>query len=152
MNRRDFLLRGVGIAGMAGLTACHNGLPALPVDVKLPTNLSTLIDDVNMITSKVSSLAPSLPASAQSLLAKLKSTASSIANSSVVQTATGALNDFATTWNLLKPMIPSSGSTIVSAVETVLPEALQIAGLIGMFAARAPTGMTIMDAKRILRS
>lgn len=151
MKRRDLLsMAGMGLA----LAACAPGatLPALPVNVKIPDNLSTLIDDATSAYTKLSSI--SLPASVSGLLTKLKGAVSSIASSSTVELAKSYVADFSATWAQLKQFVPSTGTAgkIATAVETVLPVMLKVAGLVSMFAAERPTGMSVAQARALLRS
>lgn len=177
MRRREFLLRSVGLTGLATLMAgCGTGptgrpqLPALPVDVTLPKDLTTLISNVNAITSKVSSsfsaLPPSMQSTAKSWLAKLQSAAGSINVGKTIADVQGYVADFQTAWTAIKPILAPASSTpvagssgavstignVVSAVETVLPVVLKIAGLAAMFARPARTGMTYTQAMAVLRS
>lgn len=165
----------LGFGGVSMLIGCNgNTLPALPVNVTLPTDLTRLISNVNAITSKVSSLFPLLPtslqATAKTWLSKLQAAASSINVGKTVAAVQGVVSDFQTAWDNLQPLLSkasgtkvagSSGTTstigtIISAVETVLPVVLKIAGVAVMFARRPRAAATVpMDygtALSILRS
>lgn len=170
INRRELFHFG-GIALV--LAACQNGqLPALPVKVDVTTSggLATLLDTVNSIASKAGSavavLPPSVRATAISWLAKLQSAAGSINVAKTIVDAQPYVTGFQAAWAELQPILASvsgtpvvgsSGATttvgkIVDAVETVLPIALKIAGLVAMFARSRPTGMSVAEAQAILHS
>lgn len=155
MRRREFLpmMAGLGIA--LATAACTNGgglAVDAAVDVKIPPELTTLIDDANSIYAKLSSI--SLPAGAAGLLGKLKSAVSSIASSKTLADAKNYMTDFSSIVSQIQPFLPSTGTVgqIVTAIDTVLPIMLKVVGLVAMFAAARPTGMPLAQARAILHS
>lgn len=135
------LLSGIGLlAGCSGI----------PVEVKLPDNLSQLIDDVNAIVTKLSSI--SLPIGTASWLDKMKAAAKAISQSKVLADVKGFVADFSTAWAELEPYIVKAAPKVVTAINTVLPIVLKVAGLVSMFAAQRPTGMTLAEARVLLHS
>lgn len=149
MRRRDLLLIGVSAIALAGC-------PDIPVKVELPPELTQLIGDVNGITGKLSSAG--LPSSLNSLLKKAEGLASSIASSSSVKTAAGFVKDWAPIVEQLVGAIPQSQgtgttATVVNAIITVLPEVIRVAGIVApLFLARRATGMSLAQARAVLRS
>jgi hypothetical protein len=148
MNTRRQVLSGIPLLLLAGCAGAK--LPELPVSVTLPTELTTLISDTTAIYDSVKSL--SLPTSVTSFIDRMKADVSAIASSKLLSETKTALSDFSSTWQQIKSFIPTTGTAgeIVTAVETVLPIALKVAGLVSMFARSRPTGMSVEQARAIL--
>lgn len=146
-GRRHFM----ALSATAALAGCSGiQLPAVPVKVDLSPELTELITDMNSIYKSVSSIA--LPASVSGWVEKIRAGVSAVASSKIVTDAKAGLVDISAAWEAIKPYIPASVSKIVAAVETVLPWALKIAGLVSMFARTRPTGMSLEQARAVLRS
>lgn len=154
MNRRNVLsfagvAIGLGLAGCGGVTT---NLPTLPVDVNvnLPPEIKSIVDDASAAIAKVESLGGGIGATvsaeidkAKGLLAALKGAASSVDVKAIVS---GLVSTLGTVAGLLPPPY----GTIALAIETLLPI---MGGAVGLrMAARRPTGMSPAQARAILRS
>jgi hypothetical protein len=151
IHRRQMILSGAALA-LAGCTAT-GGLPKLPVDIKLPPELTEFLADASGILAKVDGIRGSLPAPVVALIDKAKPLIDGVAAAGSADSSVGKV-----LVNLIKditPSLPRTGTfgTVVSAIETVLPVMLKVAGIVvPLFMAQRPTGMNVAQARMVLRS
>lgn len=151
MNRRDILFSGAGLLALYG---CGGTLPALPVNIKLPPELTAILDDANSIVGKVESLKGSLPASVTGLIDKAKTLVASLSTATSVDAAKPTVSSFLSVADDIAALMPKSGTlgTVAKAIQTLLPIIGEAAKIGLMFAARRPTGMPPEQARMVLRS
>ena len=150
IDRRHILLAGIGGSVLA---ACSS-LPKLPVDIKLPPELTAILDDANSIVSKVESLKGSLPTSVTGLLDKAKTLIASLSTTTTVDAAKPTVSSFVSVADDIAALMPKTGTlgTVAKAIQTLLPIITDVAKIGHLFAARRPTGMPVAQARAILHS
>lgn len=157
-TRREVLFSGISLAAAAVLSGCGaNGkLPELPVNVKLPPELTTLIGDANAAISKLKGIQGSLPASAQTLVDNAATIVADLSAASSADAAKASGANLTSVLGGLVAMVPKQSGkvgTIMTAIETWLPVAAKVAGIVvPMLLARRSTGMTVEQARAVLHS
>lgn len=150
MNRRNLL--GMTAIGL-GLAACQGAsLPTLPVAVKIDIP-QELLDGIAAIT-KLDGIQSLLPASVVSFIDKGKEIVAAITGAVSLDGMKTAGASLVSVLEQVVKFLPSSGTigTIATAIQTLLPLIGQAVGLVSMFAARRPTGMSVAQARMVLRT
>lgn len=153
MDRRNFVKALTGGASLAALAACTNGqitLPPLPI--QLPSNVSSLVSEVNDIISKVESLGADVGAEVTSLIGQAKSAVGSI-------TAGGDAAGWGSTLlgilGSVAGLLPPPYNLVASAIAALLPS---LAGLLGAPAPavaarfRRRSVMSVTEAWQVIHS
>lgn len=148
MNRREAISLGGFLAcGAISITACGG----VPVDLKI-TIPDELKDAIAAIT-KLDSLRNLLPGSVGDLIDRGKQLVATITGAVSLDTLKSAGGSLVALLGTLTEYLPKTGTVgnIVTAIETLLPLMAQSVGLGARMAARRSTGMSVAQARAILR-
>lgn len=143
MERRNIII----VASIGAALAGCGGMKLPDINVTLPPEIQSIIDDATAIVGKVTPLINAAPQ-----IASWIDTAKGYIDA--LKTGAGDVKTFVS--GLVSSLgsvaggLPSNFGTIASAIETLLP---LMGGFVGMrMAARRPTGMSPAQARAVLRS
>jgi hypothetical protein len=163
MDRRQLLKKLLGTTILGGVAAlvCSGSSCNLSGAVSnvssAAAGITTLTNDATGIINAVESKASAAILSVSTLWTEAKAAVTSIAGSATVQGAAGFVQTFVNDVNSVKTYLNSAdGGQLISAIEAVIPEMVQVAGLAASLARRSPRlaasapPMAISDAKKYL--
>lgn len=155
LTRRDLFGTSAAIIGGIGLAACGGtsgtpSIPTIPIKIEIPEELK----DALAAVAKLDSLRSLLPASVGVWIDRAKDLAEKIVNAVSSDNLMSLGGQLVALLGSLTEYLPKTGTTgtVVMAIETLLPLIGQAVGLRSRMAARRPTGMSVQQARAILRS